>query len=132
MGMTVFEGLNCLLGIVTAVVVWMDELVSHGIVLDCQFEVGREFAIKDVVLGLYSFFLEAIHHVLVCSDHFTGGVILHYFHEDATAVNFDEHQHVFVAAGPFLGKTVGLVGEDFEEGLFVLNVIDASEDVMFF
>jgi hypothetical protein len=43
-----FEGLDGLLGHVTTVIVRWDKLVSHVVVANCLFEIGRAFAVQDV------------------------------------------------------------------------------------
>jgi hypothetical protein len=47
----ILEGLDCLLGAVTAVVVGWDELICHLIALYCFLEHDRSFIVKDVMLG---------------------------------------------------------------------------------
>ncbi len=47
----VLEGLDGLLGAVTAVVVGWDELICHLVALYCFLELVRAFVVMDVMLG---------------------------------------------------------------------------------
>jgi hypothetical protein len=47
----ILEGLDGLLGVITAVVQGWDKLICHLVALYCFLEVVRAFVVKDVMLG---------------------------------------------------------------------------------
>jgi hypothetical protein len=61
----IFEGLDGLLGAVTAVIVHLLRL--HGF-----FELVKAFVVKDVMLGDNSNGMQMVDELLICPNHFSG------------------------------------------------------------
>jgi hypothetical protein len=68
----ILESLDGLLGAVTAVIVWQDELIRHVVGLDGVLELIGTFIVKDVMLGCNSGGMQAVDELLKRLDHFTG------------------------------------------------------------
>jgi hypothetical protein len=93
----ILESLDGLLGTVTAVIVWRDELIHHVVGLGGVLELVGTFVVKDVMLGCNSGGMQVVDELLKCLDHFTGLSILHCFHEDDVTVTLCEYHDVLIA-----------------------------------
>jgi hypothetical protein len=68
----ILESLDGFLSVVTAVIVWRDELICHVVGLDGVLELVGTFVVEDVMLGCNSGGVQAVNELLKRLDHFTG------------------------------------------------------------
>ncbi len=68
----ILEGLDGLLGAVTAVIVGWDDLVTHLVGLYGFLELVGAFVVKDVMLGHNSDGMQVVNELLICPNHFAG------------------------------------------------------------
>jgi hypothetical protein len=60
-----FEDLDSLLGDVATMIVRGDKLLRHTVLLDSCLEFRRTLVIKHMMLGIYSFLIEAVDEALI-------------------------------------------------------------------
>ena len=92
-----FESLYSLFGYVLPVIAGGNKLITHFVFLDCCFEFGGAFVVKDGVFGMNPLFIEVVDHMLVSADHLARGAILHGFDKVATTVDVHQHHYVLVS-----------------------------------
>jgi hypothetical protein len=68
----ILEGLDGLLGAVTAVIVGWDKLIHHLVRLHGFLELVGAFVVKDVMLGHNSEGMQAVDELLIRPNHFAG------------------------------------------------------------
>jgi hypothetical protein len=67
----ILESLDGLLGTVTAVIVWRDELIRYVVGLDGVLELVGTFVVEDVMLGCNSGGVQVVNELLKRPNHFT-------------------------------------------------------------
>ena len=91
-----FEGLDGLFSHIAMVIVGWSDLVRNVVVSNCLIEIRGALIVKDVAFWGDSGAFQSVNELLICVNHFSGGVILHGLLEDAVAVGVREHHHVLI------------------------------------